>query len=229
VPTPDGLFIDPAHAHAFLWAFVIGYCVPILLISLPGITIHGVNTKHTLAGWYQQWNLYISSCHHVYAVCWRASNPQPIQPSVEETLKSLERIYGFVFAMAAVTHWAPILVSLAEMLRSAMAGKTASRFLQPRDVLLPASPFSDRKAESASEGGRWLIQWDVVTGTTATILWAAGLYFDACRALSLPAPYGKMAYRTMWWGALGGPMGVPVAYLWSRDELVYTYAHPIHK
>lgn len=200
-----------------------------MLISLPGVMIKGVNTKHTLSGWYQQWNLYISSCQYIFATLWRALNPERIQPTGEETLKTLEKIYSFVLAMASVAHWVPLLICFAEMLRPAIFSQKSSLFLQPWKALVPASPFSNKKAESASEGGRWLIQWDIVTGTMATIVWAGSLYLETYKALSFPVPYKEMAFRTLWWGALGGPMSIPVALLWSRDKLIYEHANLFHK
>lgn len=221
-PSAPGLSIDPPHLNTFAGSFLLAYCAPIVALSLPGVTIGGVDTKHALAGVYQQWNLYISMCQWLLITVTRPGGYAQTIETYEGQLGPLRAIYWMILLMAGIAFWIPVTLALSERVRCPLGLQGTRLLRRPREVLMAPSPFGGRLAKDASEGGRWLIQWDTITGTVATAVWAAALYWEAMqeaggsKAASLWAGGG----RVLWLVLLGGPMGLPVVLLWQRDEMM---------
>lgn len=123
--------------------------------------------------------------------------------------------------IAGVTFWIPVAVVLAELIRRALGLQQIRRLVRPWEVFFPPSPFGGREAKNASEGGRWLIQWDTFTGTVATMVWAASLCFQAQASVNGSTSLSDTSQELFWSTLLGGPMGLPVALLWRRDEMIW--------
>ena len=188
---------------------------------MPGVTARDINSKHALAGIYQQWNLYISLCQFLLiTMLGLGGDAAPSGESPESRLVSLKHIYTLIIIIAGVTFWIPVAVALAEGIRRALGLQQIHPLVRPWDVFFPPSPFGGKTAKNASEGGRWLIQWDTFTGTAATVVWAAALHLQARMSVEESASLLDMQKGVFWPTLLGGPMGLPAAWLWQRDEMM---------
>jgi hypothetical protein len=218
-PTPEGLLVDASHLNAIPLSFVLGYVVPIILMGLPARGLVSLAFKHTVCGWYQQWNLYIALFHYLL-VFWYRQGQSIDQASPETTLALLRIAYGFAFVMAAIPHWVVTVISCSARLWPNLFNEKFAASLRPSNVLLPTSPFTRKKARDMVQGFMWLIQWDYVIGTAATALWAMTLYLNARGSLIMQEPWMPILARTMTYALAGGPMGVPIGLLWERDEMI---------
>lgn len=206
--TPTGLAVHAAHLKAIPWSFALGYILPIILMALPSPRIVSPTFKHTAAGWYQQWNLYIVLIHWTLVYLWREDG-QSI--STIETLELSRNVYVFAILCAGVAWWSAMWIAL----------KKGGIPLALK-AFVPASPWSGKKAASIYEGAKWLIQWDGIIGTTAMTVWAASLYLDANQSAPLPEDMWK---RMLAYGISGGPMGISIGLLFERDKLLLDYVN----
>jgi hypothetical protein len=201
--TPD-LIIDPTHLEILPWAFTLGYLLPFLLLLLPDIPLGRARLKQTVAAWWQQWPLYISLCHFTLQLLWPPSRADPVQ---DLHLDLQAPVYHFILAVAALSHWAPILAAL-----GLHPGLTL------RSLFLPSAPDPAVRAASGYQAAKWTVQWDVWMDSPALLLWAAALFWQqAQRGVVM---WGAVVTRVLGLGLLAGPVGAGVGLLWERDRMV---------
>lgn len=221
-PTREGILVDPIDLIALPASFVIGYIVPIILIALPAPSVVTTIFKHTAMAWYQQWNLFISVSHFIFACALRRWYPASKFPSYRTLI-----CYGYIFAFAltAIPHWTVMVLSCTASLWPSLFVNDISDLLRPSNMLIPKSPWSGVTDVSLSEGFRWVIQWDYLIGTAAMLAWAATMY---ARARKLHTRHGYSALGILMtiiiYSLLGGPMGAAVGLMWERDKIVLSRA-----
>lgn len=209
----EGLLItDASYLRVFPWTILLGYVLPFIIMILPSRRIGNIDTKHTMAGWYQQYNLYISLVQWLLVAMW-PGDEAVIAPQKLPTF--LESAYGAVFVLAGLTtYWLPILICCWATLWS------GNRRLSFASVWVPFSPFRDMQMSTVWQGAKCLLQWDGIVGTAATIVWAATLYFEARRLVIEPEPVDSVMQKLAISALLGGPMAIPIRLLYERDIMV---------
>lgn len=217
--TPESLFVRRTDLAVIPWSFGLGYVLPLTAMALPGISVRGINTKHTLASWYQQWNLYIYGCH-LALVAWNSSGDTAVKDESTSMLTSVRPVYILTLVMAAAAFWTPILVSSFATLIPEALGRGRSSQLRFSKVLLPPSPWRKIKCADIFQGGNWLIQWDGLIGGLGTSIWATALYIEARASISPHENLSSLLWRVLGYALLGGNMGVAAGMLWERDTLV---------
>ena len=215
--TPNALMISSTDLRAIPWSFLLGYVVPLFAMAVPSISTKRVDTKHVIASWYQQWNLYISLAHTALVWLWRYRGvPQTGPMKNEELSSSLRPVYLFTMAFAAASLWVPVIVSaLARNL-----GTQDSQRLSIKGSFFPASPWSKAKCVSVFEGGKWLLQWDGIIGSMGSAVWALALFGNTRALLAPELPLKAIVGKMVSYVVLGGPMAVATGFLWERDALV---------
>ena len=139
-------------------------------------------------------------------------------------LRGLRIVYGVAFMMAAIPHWVVSIISCTAGLWPGLFDRRFARRLHPSNILMPTSPFTGKKVKDSAEGFRWLIQWDHIVGTAATMLWAATLYWDCQSLLPMQRGVRSVLAKVLVYAFVGGPMGVPIGLLWERDEILLSIA-----
>ena len=222
--TAEDLNVEQRHLTAIPVSFVLGYILPVILLSLPAPRLVSRKFKHTVSGWYQQWSLFVAFFHYAYLFLLRDDHallPQQLVPSSSSTLASLRLIYSLAFVMAAVPHWIVGSISFTAGLRPSMFNEKEAKALSPWKILVPTLPFKPRKARDISQGFLWLIQWDYLVGTVGMIVWALVLHSNARNVYRPDDKWTQTILRFAGYLILGGPGGLPVGIMWERDEWVF--------
>jgi len=210
-PQPeDQLDIDPQGLAALPWTFLLGYILPLALMVWP---LASARLKHSMAGIYQQWNLYISAVHYALVWYWGAGDPGPQR--VAESIPALDKAYMVTIVMAAAGHWVPIVLCCLAKVRPKLFGARVSSHMTLRNVFVPPSPFKVQRSETMADGGKWLLQWDNLVGTMATVVWAWSLYSNI-NANSFDL---SLIWKLLGYFVLAGPMGIPIGLLRERDYM----------
>lgn len=209
--------ISSTDLRAVPWSFLLGYVVPLLAMAVPSISTKRINTKHVLASWYQQWNLYIGLAHAALVWLWRYRGvPQTGLTKNEELLSSLRPVYLLTMAFAAISLWVPVLISA---LAGILNGRS-SKAMRMKSIFVPPSPWSKVKCVSIFEGGKWLLQWDGIIGSMGSAVWALALFSNTRALLAPELPLKAIVGKMVSYVVLGGPMAVATGFLWERDALV---------
>ena len=221
--TPDDLSIAPQHLAAIPPSFVLGYIVPIILLALPAPRIVTLTFKHTLAGWYQQWSLFIAffHCGYVYLIADKTQSSPRLDQSASAYLSSLRVVYRLAFMMASIPHWTVCVISFTAWLCPSIFNEKKVECLKPVNVLVPTLPFTQRKVRDMAQGFLWLIQWDYILGMLGMIVWTMVLHSNARDVYGVDDSWSYMLLRFLAYTFLGGPAALPVMILWERDEWVF--------
>lgn len=221
--TADDLSIAPQHLAAIPVSFVFGYIIPIILLALPAPKLVTWAFKHTVSGWYQQWNLFIAFFHYAYVYIFAGSTrfDSQLRQSGSVLLPSLRIVYGLAFIMAQLPHWIVCVISFTAWLCPSMFNEKKVESLKPLNLLVPTLPYDRRKARNMPEGFLWLIQWDYVLGTLGTIVWSLVLHSNAREVYGVDDTWPTMFFRFLVYTIVGGPAALPVLILWERDEWVF--------
>lgn len=215
--SPDALMISSTDLRAIPWSFLLGYVVPLLAMAVPSISTKRINTKHVIASWYQQWNLYISLAHTALVLLWTYREvPHTGFTKNEELLNSLRPVYLFTMAFAAASLWVPVIASAL----ARIFGTQNSQKLSIKSTFFPPSPWSKAKCVSVFEGGKWLLQWDGIIGSMGSAVWALASFTNTRALLAPELPLKAIVGKTVSYMVLGGPMAVATGFLWERDALV---------
>jgi len=221
--TADDLSIAPQNLAAIPMSFIFGYIIPIVLMALPAPKMVTWAFKHTVSGWYQQWNLFIAFFHYVYVYVF-ADNMQTrsqLKQSGSGLLPSLRIVYGLAIIMALLPYWVVCVISFTAWLCPGKFNEKTAECLKPPNLLLPTLPYDRRKASDMSEGFLWLIQWDYILGTLGMIVWSLVLHSNAREVYAVDDTWPNIFVRFLVYTMVGGPAALPVLVLWERDEWVF--------
>lgn len=222
--TQESLMVGTSDLRAIPWSVALGYLLPLFMISMPGLSVLNLNTKHVVAAWYQQWNVYIQVCHLLLMTSWTHTGKldKPAHKGPETLLSNLRPVYALLFAMTVVSVWVPIFISFA-IRTSRKIRKTPAlnqEKLEVASLLLPPSPWSKVQCKDGPEGGKWLLQLDGIVGGLSSAVWAIALYAEAYSVIQPQEGFRSFCMRLMLYMILGGPIGVATGALWERDVLV---------
>lgn len=215
------LTIGTADIQAIPLSFICAYVLPLGAMAMAGTVIRGFNTKHIIASFYQQWNLFISLAH--FAFVWYSREAQKsdnLQPSQTlrgpELLIELQPVYKLAMLLAAASLWGPIIVSAG----ARILGGARREMLSLHSVFVPPLPWTGVQCRSIFEGGKWLLQWDGIIGSLGSAVWAIALYDDVRANLTPLQSSASFSWTIIRYFVIGGTMGVAVGMLWERDALV---------
>lgn len=197
------------------------------MLSLPSPGALSIRAKHTWNGWYQQWHLVVEAVHYsfVWTVFFLQSHGMISQPeywSSEKTMKLLRVVYLFTFALAAIPYWTVMVLTTASYLAPRIFVPQYLSYLHPKNVLVPTWPRRGITAKDLKDGTKWLIQWDFIVGTTGTAIWAFTLRNRAAELQGIGLdPFHVSLLKALVYFAAGGPVAIPIGFMWERDELVF--------
>ncbi|KAI1376834.1 hypothetical protein F4677DRAFT_75736 [Hypoxylon crocopeplum] len=217
-------------------AVTLGLVVPTVFMSMPWLLRQSAATHYNWIAFWQAfpvWTVVIldilhNACYFLFgSLSPQDAEGKPTTPG-KGFMVAISGVYEFGLTISAVTH-APILVMslLPDGLRSSIAAvfpKFAPVISQvtfartfvpyPLSALPTINPTSYAPGDLAPLVVNFL-QYDIYTGNTALLLWAAYLHSTTARR-SLGATLGTTAF----WLVLGGPAAATLALLWDRDEIV---------
>ena len=91
----------------------------------------------------------------------------------------------------------------------------------PLLVFKPVWPFGSRKAHTLADGALWFLQWDLITSSSALLLWAFTLRTEAEGSKVMFYQFALGLILSLVFSVAVGPSGAAVLALWARDELVF--------
>lgn len=206
-------------------SILIGFGLPSLLMCLPAPSTVSFGTKQTWTGIQQGWAIWIGITQFLLtSVALSFDKMASILPEKDkraQTIKYLRRAYAFAIMSSAGSHLAAWSLSLLAYAFPVLFSSTYLPQLQPTRIFVPVVPFGSHKVATLADGALPFLQWDIVVGVTATLLW--GLTLRAAARHEQLSPYqivaGAVKFTIV--AVALGPCGAAAVALWSRDELVF--------
>lgn len=224
-PASEDIWIDPNELNALPVSLIVGLVVPSVVMSLPAPSMITITQKQTAAAVWQLFPLWTYLAQSIAAFMMsNIASSTSLQSSAEKSqrhLRALRRVHLFGMGLSALGHIGTWSISLLAMLSPTLFESGVAEILHPSSVFLNTSPFSGAKAHDIAEGVKWFLQWDLLVGSTAVLLWAVTLKVQAQNTgASVRTLFSEL---TSWSivSAFIGPSGAAVMALWTRDELVH--------
>lgn len=205
-------------------ATIIGFGIPSVVMALPAPSVLSFEAKQNWTAIQQGWPLWIYLAQKALETLASWSDPmvsmRTEQQKRAETVKYMRRAYLFALSSSAFAHLTYTGLGLVAWFAPEMLSTKLQVQLSPDNFFIPPNPFSDVTATTLPNGALWFLQWDLIIGTLATMVWgvAVALYRKGNQGsleawVSALIKYGLIA-------AAIGPSGAAVTAIWGRDELV---------
>jgi len=203
----------------------LGYGIPSVIMCLAAPTVISFETKQTWAGIQQLWPIWIAITQFVLESVVSAFDSMVwVNTEADKKAKSikyLRRVYVFAILSSVSGHAISWGISLLAYAFPILFNTKFVAELQPSNIFLPVVPFGDRQAATLADGALWFLQWDVVTGTSAVLLWALTLRTTAKHEDATPLQWVIGMVKVGVIATVLGPAGAAVVAIWGRDELVW--------
>ncbi|CAG8019473.1 unnamed protein product [Penicillium nalgiovense] len=217
-PHADNIRIPRAVLGALPLAFVVGYMVPTVAMTLPAPSVIPVDLKQIAIAIWHPWPAYVSV---LTTVAYFTLSPL-FSNDNRASMSSLRWVYAFAFANASLSHIVTLVVSLATVVVPVLFEDRFLGSLHPANVFSIPLPWSGLTVDNVGDGVHVFLRWDYMIGSAGVLIWAISLYTVAHKQLlntiSWPSLLVKVALLTV----LVGPAGTAVELIWERDELVFT-------
>ncbi|KAI2613229.1 hypothetical protein GGR54DRAFT_643025 [Hypoxylon sp. NC1633] len=222
-------------------AFMIGYVVPAVLMSIPVFS----NPVHQwFGGLWQGSPIYAMlmqkmlaarrakhrSPHSIrsgYKVCqWALKQPparnsqSPVSMARSQEKGVLARNYSFAFAWCIISQAVPLALIAAVRLDPAAFPPELRDAWTISNVFAPPPFWSSAKMESMATGMHDFFLYDQYVGSTAAIVWSATLYVNARETSMTARSWGKLACVIAALSVAAGPAGAVVWMMWERDQVL---------
>jgi hypothetical protein len=225
-PEDFNLIVDvPVKLAVAPISILVGFGVPSLLMCLPAPNLVSFETKQTWTGIQQGWSIWIGITHLVLTSIATSRDPRATSLTESDkrakTIKYLRLAYAFSIVCSAgsqLTAWS--LSLLAYVFPVLFSAKYLPQ-LQPSRIFIPVLPFGHHDVKVLADGALWFLQWDIIVGVSATLVWALSVRVAARRAQATPPELLIEAVKIAVVTLLLGPCGTAAVSLWSRDELVF--------
>ncbi len=224
-PDVNDLVVNPLQLAVAPLSILLGYGIPSVIMCLPAPAKISFGAKQGWAGAQQFWAVWIMITQLTLSTIVAVANPMVNVVTEDErktkTLKYLR--YAYVFALIASTggHLTSWGLSLLAYAFPVLFTSKYDGMMQPLQVFKPVWPFGDRKAHTLAEGALWFLQWDVITGASAVLLWAFTLRTEAEGRKVMFYQFALGLILSLVFSVAVGPSGAAVLALWARDELVF--------
>ena len=224
-PDVDELVVKPIQLAVAPLSILLGYGIPSVVMCLPAPAKISFDAKQGWAGAQQLWPIWIAIAQVTLSNLVAIINPMVnVVTEAEKKTKTLAYLrYAYAFAIIAstaghLTSWGLSILSYAFPV---LFTNKYGRMMLPWVVFVPVWPFGPLQANTLADGALWFLQWDVITGAFAVLLWAFTLRVGV-----------EVRKVMLWQWAVGltlsliiavfiGPVGAAVSSLWGRDEIVF--------
>ncbi|EXJ91286.1 hypothetical protein A1O1_04396 [Capronia coronata CBS 617.96] len=225
-PQDFQLIVDvPVRLAIVPISILVGFGLPSLLMCLPAPTVVSFETKQTWTGIQQGWSIWIGLTHLILTSI--ATGRDPRAGSLTEsdkrakTVKYLRQAYAFSIACSAASHLTAWSLSLLAFAFPVLFSPTYLPQFQPAKVFLPVLPFGQHDVKVLADGALWFLQWDILVGVSATLLWGLTLRVAAKREHATLIQTLVEAIKVSLVTLVLGPCGTAAVAIWGRDELVF--------
>ncbi|OAP62010.1 hypothetical protein AYL99_04213 [Fonsecaea erecta] len=205
-------------------SILVGFGLPSLLMCLPAPTVVSFETKQTWTGIQQGWSIWIGLTQLILTtLALRFDQRASILTENDKRLKSaryLRLAYAFAIMSSAGSHLAALSLSTLAYLFPVLFSSTYLPQLQPARIFVPVVPFGQPQVRVLADGALWFLQWDIVVGVSASLLWALTVR-DASKHRKTNIGQTLLGVvKALLMAGLFGPCGAAAIAIWTRDELV---------
>jgi hypothetical protein len=224
-PDVDELVVSPIQLAVAPVSILLAYGLPSVMMSLPAPAKISFHTKQGWTGAQQLWPIWIAITQATILTIVSVVNPMVNVITEDErktkTLKYLRYAYAFALIMSTGGHLTSWGLSILSYAFPVLFTSKYEAMMLPWVVFWPVWPFGSLQADTLADGALWFIQWDVITGTAAVLLWAFTLRVgvEGRKVLFWQWAVGLTLAAIM--SVFVGPVGAAVSSLWARDEIVF--------
>jgi hypothetical protein len=225
-PKDYQLYVDvPIKIALVPISILTGFGLPSILMCLPAPNLVSFETKQTWTGIQQGWSIWIGLTQAILtAIALSMDQRASILTESDKKLKSVKYLrlaYAFALMSSAGSHLAALSLSgLAYLFPVLFSDKYLAQ-LQPARIFVPVVPFGQPQVKVLADGALWFLQWDIIIGVSAALLWAVTLRTKVKHEKPTILGVVKVAFLA----ALLGPCGSAAVAIWGRDELVFGRAN----
>jgi len=209
-------------------SIILGFGLPSLVMCLPAPDLISFESKQTWAGIQQGWAIWIGLVQlALTAIVMSVNQKATILTDADKkvkTIKYLRRAYAFALASSAGAHLASWSLPLLAYAFPVLFSPTYLPQLQPSRIFVPVVPFGSEQVKTLADGALGFLQWDLITGTVATLLWGLTLRIYAKNEVATPIQWIIGLVKVAVIATLVGPAGAAVIAIWGRDELVFAHS-----
>lgn len=195
-----------------------------MLMVLPAPTYISYTTKQNLIAAQQFWPIWIYISQKLLEVTISVVNPMLTmlteQQKHDQTIKYMRRAYLFALITSASAHMLYTTLALAAWLSPTLLSSKLRYQLRPENFLIPVNPFADVKAANLADGALWFLQWDLIIGVLATMIWGIAVRLSMSGKVGSLGAWMKALFKYAGVAAVVGPSGAAVVAIWGRDEIV---------
>jgi hypothetical protein len=224
-PDVDDLVVSPIQLAVAPISILLAYGIPSVMMSLPAPAKISFDSKQGWTGAQQLWPIWITITQAIISTIIAVIDPMVNVVTEDDrkikTLKYLRFAYTFAMISSTAGHLTSWGLSLLSYAFPVLFTNKYESMMLPWVVFWPVWPFGSRQADTLADGALWFLQWDVITGTAAVLLWAFTLrvgvegrpvqFWQWASGLTLSAIMAVFI----------GPVGAAVSSLWARDEIVF--------
>lgn len=235
--SPAALVVDAQDLFILPFSVAGAFIVPAVMMALPTpSTVTPAAHYNALAVWQV-----FPAAQSVYHGIWRRATA-PISFR-QHAPRQMDDLYRLVAGLAFVPHAALLAVAatparlVPRAVTAHVPGLTRRAFEQVTlaSAFVPHAPWDPPRApglggargavrpEGLAELVKMFLQWDVYVGGLAVLVWAVFVYSVARPGASF---LKSTLPRTLFWAALGGPVGAAAMLLWERDAAARQRAEP---
>ncbi|EXJ93081.1 hypothetical protein A1O3_01637 [Capronia epimyces CBS 606.96] len=218
VDTPVKLALAPV-------SILLGFGLPSLLMCLPAPSLISFETKQTWTGIQQGWSIWIGITHLVLTSFATSLDSRATALTESDkkakTVKYLRQAYAFAIVSSAGSHLAAFSLSLLAYAFPVLFSSTYLPQLQPDRIFVPVLPFGPHEVKVLADGALWFLQWDILVGVSATLIWGLTLRVAAKQERATLVQILVGAIKIAIASLVLGPCGTAAVALWGRDELVF--------
>lgn len=218
VSTPVKLAVAPI-------SIMVGFGLPSVVMALPAPSVLSFETKQTWTAIQQGWPIWIGLIHFTLSslamiVDQRASILTEADKRTK-TIKYLRRAYAFSIMSSTGSYLAGLSLTSLAYAFPVLFSSTYLPQLQPKQVYWPVLPFGDHKVNTLADGALWFLQWDLIVGVLANVVWGLSLRAASKNAKITVGSLVADTFKTVLITLILGPTATAAVALWGRDELVF--------
>lgn len=210
---------DPLICEILPMAIVLGQIIPTIFMALPLFSVFTHQWLNALWQAYPIWTLlFLALLRFVWKESLTSQNAQWTSGhSHASDMRCMHKSYLFAFAASAIIQNTTYIIFF---LRKWLPGlglqnATLAEVFKPEAPWYPVAPIKD-----AAAGARTLFQYDQYFGSTATVVWAVLLLYNAHERSLSKREWAWLAGEICVIGFSAGPAAAAVTILWHRDEYV---------
>ncbi len=219
------LLAHPAELRILPFSILLGLIVPSILMCLPAPNVVTFPQQQMLILIWQAFPLWVSLWQFILsimssAIGFETSSHRSAADRKAGVLRTLRPTYLFAFTFSSASHVATLTLSITSLLCPAVFASGYPSLFHPIQIFVPLSPFSTAKVSSIGEGSLSFLQYDLIIGSAASILWALVLNRNAHKETIGLEGWASLLAKTLGLTVFAGPGSAMVWLMWARDEHV---------